>query len=82
MGKPKPLTQEQVSGEVQEIFDQLKETYGLSTVPNAFGLMARCPEILKAYLPLRKAVNQEGVLEQKYKELAWLKASNVNGCMA
>jgi alkylhydroperoxidase/carboxymuconolactone decarboxylase family protein YurZ len=82
MGKPKPLTQDQVSGEVQEIFDQLKETYGLSTVPNAFGLMARCPEILKAYLPLRKAVNQPGVLEQKYKELAWLKASNVNGCVA
>lgn len=82
MGKPKPLTQDQVPGEVQEIFNQLKETYGLSTVPNAFGLMARCPEILKAYLPLRKAVNQQGVLEQKYKELAWLKASNVNGCMA
>ena len=43
--------------------------------------MARCPEILKAYLPLRKAVHQQGVLEKKYKELAWLKASNVNGCM-
>lgn len=82
MGKPKPLTQDQVSGEVQQIFDQVKETYGVSTIPNAYALMARAPEILKAYLPLRKAVNQQGVLEQKYKELAWLKASNVNGCMA
>ena len=82
MGKPKPLTRDQVSGEVQGIFDQIKETYGVSKIPNAFGLMARFPEVLKAFLPLRKAVNQQGVLEQKYKELAWLKASDVNGCMA
>jgi len=26
-------------------------------------------------------VNQQGALEKKYKELAWLKASNVNGCI-
>ena len=82
MGKPKPLTQDQASGELQEIFNQIKKTYGLGKIPNAFGMMARCPDVLKAYLPLRKAVNQPGVLEQKYKELAWLKASNVNGCMA
>ncbi len=80
MGKPKPLTREQVSGETQGLFDQFKEKYGL--IPNPYALMARAPEVLKAYLPLRKAVNQDGVLEQKYKELAWLKASNVNGCMA
>jgi hypothetical protein len=78
MGKPKPLTREQVSGEIQGLFDQFKEKYGL--VPNVYALMARAPEILKAYLPLNKAVNQQGVLEKKYKELVWLKASNVNGC--
>ena len=82
MGKPKPLTRDQVSGEMQGIFDQVLEVYGISKVPNPYGLMARAPEILKAYLPLRKAVNQQGIVEQKYKELAWLKASNVNGCIA
>jgi hypothetical protein len=35
---------------------------------------------MKAYLPLNHAVHQQDVLEKKYKELAWLKASNVNGC--
>jgi alkylhydroperoxidase/carboxymuconolactone decarboxylase family protein YurZ len=79
MGKPKPLTRDQVSGEMQGIFDQFKETYGL--IPNAYALMARAPEVLKAYLPFRKAVIQEGALEKKYKELVWLKASNVNGCV-
>jgi hypothetical protein len=79
MSKPKPLTRDQVSGEMQGIFDHFEETYGL--IPNAYGLMARAPEVLKSYLPLRKAVIQEGVLEKKYKELVWLKASNVNGCV-
>ena len=79
MGKPKPLTRDQVSGEIQGIFDQFKEEYGL--IPNQFAVMARCSEIMKAYLPLNKAVHQQDILEKKYKELAWLKASNVNGCM-
>ena len=81
MGKPKPLTRDQVSEELQGIFDQVRDLYGISKVPKVYGLMARSPEVLKAYLPLRKAVNQQGVLENKYKELAWLKASNVNGCI-
>ena len=81
MGKPKPLTQNEVSGDVSRIFESIKEYYGLDAIPNIFGLMARCPEILKAFLPLRKAVNQQGAVDQKYKELAWLKASNVNGCI-
>jgi hypothetical protein len=78
MGKPKPLTQDQVSGEMQDLFNQFKEEYG--QIPNQYGVMARCPKIMKAYLPLNHAVHQQDVLEKKYKELAWLKASNVNGC--
>lgn len=81
MGKPKPLTQDQVSGEMQSLFDQIKEHYGIDFVPNAYALLARVPEVLKAYLSLNKAVNQQGIIEQKYKELAWLKASSVNGCI-
>jgi len=79
MGKPQPLTRDQVSGAIQSIFDQFKEDLGL--IPNQFAVLARCPEILKAYMPLNKAVHQQDILEKKYKELAWLKASNVNGCM-
>ncbi len=79
MCKPKPLTRDQVSWEIQSIFDQFKEDLGL--IPNQFAVLARCPEILKAYMPLNKAVHQQDILGKKYKELAWLKASNVNGCM-
>ena len=79
MGKPKPLTRDQVTEEMQDLFDQWEKELGL--IPNQFALMARCPEILMSYIPFNKAVNQQGALEAKYKQLVWLKASNVNGCM-
>jgi hypothetical protein len=79
MSKPKPLTRDEVSGEMQGLFDQVKEVYGL--VPNAIGVMARAPENLKAFLALRKVTHEGGILEAKYKELIWLKSCSVNGCL-
>ena len=79
MGVPKPLTREDVSGETLEIFDNFKKNYGF--VPNFYGVMARSPEVLKALPPFANAVMHCGKLESKYKELAFLKASQVNGCI-
>ena len=45
MGIPKPLTNDEVSGEIQGIFGNLKEGFGC--VPNFFSVMARSPEVLK-----------------------------------
>ena len=79
MGKPKPLTRDQVSVELQGLFDQFTEQYGL--VPNAYGVMARAPENLKAFWALRKVTHEKGILEPKYKELVWLKSCSVNACL-
>jgi alkylhydroperoxidase family enzyme len=49
-------------------------------VPNIFGVMARRPSALKTLLPFYDAVVAEGTVEAKYKELAYLKTSQVNGC--
>ena len=49
-------------------------------MPNIFGIMARRPAALKAFLPLYNSVVGEGTVEGKYKELAYLKTSHVNGC--
>lgn len=78
MGVPKPLTRDEVSGDLEGIFDNLKEGFGM--VPNFFGVMARTPEVLKAMLPMANAVLKQGKVEGKYKELAFLKTSLVNGC--
>jgi len=42
--------------------------------------MAHRPEVLAAFLPLYAAIANKGTVEAKYKELAYLRASMVNGC--
>jgi alkylhydroperoxidase family enzyme len=49
-------------------------------MPNIFGVMAHRPAALRSFLPFFLAVVQQGTVEPRYKELAYLKASMVNGC--
>jgi len=78
MGVVNPLTREQAAPEVQEVFDKMAERTG--KVPNMFAAMAHRPDVLKAFLPLYKMIINQGTVEAKYKELAYLRASMVNGC--
>ena len=78
MGVVNPLTKEQASPQAQEIFEKLSARSG--EVPNIFAAMAHRPEVLQTFLPLYKAIVNQGMVEAKYKELAYLRVSMVNGC--
>jgi uncharacterized peroxidase-related enzyme len=78
MGVVHPLTKDQAPPEVRELFDKMAERTG--KMPNFFAAMAHRPDVLKAFLPLYKAIVNQGTVEAKYKELAYLRASTVNGC--
>jgi uncharacterized peroxidase-related enzyme len=78
MGVVNPLTQEQAAPELKDTFEKLAARAG--KVPNIFAAMAHRPAALNAFLPLYKTVINEGTVEAKYKELAYLRASMVNGC--
>ena len=73
-----PISKENAAPEVQPILDKL--THGFGKVPAFFGTMARVPEALEKFLPFYSAVIEHGTVERKYKELAYLKASLINGC--
>jgi uncharacterized peroxidase-related enzyme len=73
-----PVSKESAASEVQPILDKL--TQGFGKVPSFFGTMARVPEVLANFLPFYSAVIDHGTVERKYKELAYLKASLINGC--
>jgi len=73
-----PIAKEDAAPEVQPILDKL--THGFGKVPAFFGTMARVPEVLAAFMPFYAAVIEHGAVERKYKELAYLKASLINGC--
>ncbi len=72
------VTEEQAAPQVQETFHQLKQAVG--KVPNFFAAMAHRPEVLKAFMPLYAAIVDDGTVEARYKEWAYLRASLVNGC--
>ncbi|HLG95259.1 MAG TPA: carboxymuconolactone decarboxylase family protein [Bryobacteraceae bacterium] len=73
-----PLTKEQADASLQSTFDKLTHVFG--HIPSFFGVMARVPEALKHFLPLYAAVIDKGSVEAKYKELAYLKTAQINGC--
>jgi uncharacterized peroxidase-related enzyme len=78
MGVVSPLTREQAKPELQKSFDALAIRAG--KVPNIFAVMAHRPDVLNTFLPLFKAIANQGTVDAKYKELAYLRASMVNGC--
>ncbi|HET8576932.1 MAG TPA: carboxymuconolactone decarboxylase family protein [Methylomirabilota bacterium] len=73
-----PIPQEKAADDLKGVYDNLAKNFG--RVPNIFGAMAHRPGALKAFLPLYGAVMNEGTVEARYKELAYLKTSLVNGC--
>ena len=78
MGVPTPLTKEQAPAELHRIYDKIQESIGM--IPNVFGVIARFPAALKTIIPFYDAVMTRGVIDAKFKELAYLKTSSINGC--
>jgi alkylhydroperoxidase family enzyme len=73
-----PAPKDKVSDDVKPIFDTLGKNFG--RVPAIFGVMAHRPNALKHFVPLYGAIMNEGTVEPKLKEFAYLKTSLVNGC--
>lgn len=73
-----PPPRENAPDDLKAVYDGLSKTFG--RVPNIFAVMAHRPGALKAFLPLYAAVMREGTVEPRYKELAYVKTSLLNGC--
>ena len=78
MAPVNPLPKHKAAPEVKDIFESMEAKYG--RVPNFFATMAHRPNVFKSFLPFYGSVTQEGTVEPRYKELAYLRASMVNGC--
>lgn len=72
------VPREKAAQDVQPIYDSLAQKF--HRMPNIFATMAHRPNVLKTFLPLYAAIISEGTVEAKYKELAYLKTSLLNGC--
>jgi alkylhydroperoxidase family enzyme len=67
----------QAPPEVQALYERFERALG--RVPNIFKAMAHAPEFLQKLLEFDGAV-RAAKLDGKLRELAYLKASQVNGC--
>jgi len=72
------ISKEEAAPEVRPLFDKLSR--GSGKVPAFFGTMARVPEAFANFVPFYGSVIERGTVERKYKELAYLKTSLINGC--
>jgi uncharacterized peroxidase-related enzyme len=73
-----PISKENAAPEVQPVLEKLAQRF--DKVPAFFGTMARVPEAFAHFVPFYTAIIEHGTVERKYKELAYLKASLINGC--
>ena len=71
-----PVSDEHASAAAKATFEQLHAK--LKTVPNIFRTMAHAPDVLDATLAF--AATFQSRLDPKLRELAYLKASLINGC--
>ena len=78
MGIPKPLVKDRAPAELHKIYDNMHEDIG--RMPNIFGVVARFPAALKTLIQFYDAVMNQGNIDAKYKELAYLKTSIINEC--
>lgn len=73
-----PLPKEKAASQVHELYDALGKKFG--KMPNFFATMAHRPDVLAKFVPLYGAIVNEGTVEPRLKELAYLKTALLNGC--
>ena len=77
--KIEPLEKEHVAEAVRPIYEGIEKKSG--RVNNMLKVMAHKPNVLGPFLEFYKQVWAPGALDPKIKELAYLRASIMNGCL-
>ncbi len=81
MGYIKLISEEEATGKVKDVFEEIKKTLGIDFIPNLYRAMAHIPEYLEAHWNKTKAVMQRaGKLDMLTREIIAVAVSSVNGC--
>ncbi len=81
MASIKMIPEDDATGKVKEVYEDIKQTLGISFVPNLYRVMAAKPAYLEANWQKVKAVMVEtGKLDRLTKEIIAVAVSAVMGC--
>ena len=81
MASAKMITEDEATGKVKEIYEDIRQTLGIDFVPNMYKAMAPKPGYLEANWNKVKAVMKgPGQLDQLTREIIAVSVSAVMGC--
>jgi alkylhydroperoxidase family enzyme len=76
-----PIVQEsEATGELADLYDEVRETFGIGFVPDVLKLVSTRPDLLRPVLAQYRAMFQGGVLPRDIKELIATVVSTTNSC--
>ncbi len=76
----KMIPEEEATGKVKDIYEDIKEQLGIDFVPNLYRSMSAKPEYLEANWNRSQMVMKPGKLDKLTKEIIAVAVSAVNGC--
>ena len=76
----KPISENQATGKVKEVFDEIKNARKITEVPNFWKYLANSPETLERTWNSLKQVMKKGALDPTVKELIYVAVSITNSC--
>ena len=76
----KKISENEATGKVKEIFDEIKEARQITEIPNFWKTMANSPETLERTWRSLQQVMAKGELDPAVKELIYVAVSITNNC--
>lgn len=76
----RPVSYEEADAEVRIIYDDIKETRNLTSVPNFWRTIAHHPPLLRRTWETLKEIMEAGALDPITKEMIAIAVSATNGC--
>ena len=76
----KPIEENEATGKVKEIYDDIKSSRHITEVPNFWRMLANDPNELERSWNSLKQVMKKGALDHITKELIYVAVSITNGC--
>lgn len=81
MAETKMIHEDEASGRVRELYQEIKKGLGIDFVPNMYKAMALKPDFLESsWKKIRSVMHQEGKLDTLTKEIIAVSVSAVMGC--
>ena len=76
----KKISENEATGKLKEIFDEIKEVRQITEIPNFWKTMANSPETLERTWRSLQQVMKKGALAPEIKELIYVAVSITNAC--